>query len=235
MDRLRKIGKLLQKIDADVVVLNEVDFDCSWSHGVNQAAVLAELAGYPYRIEQRNLDFRVLGWRWKFGNAILSRYPIDGVLGIDLPGYSKWETEFAGQKRGVLCEVHTDSGYVRVIAAHLCHRSEDVRVASAELLNQFDFPTIIAGDFNSTPPDFPRSGADANGANAIATLDASGLFKRSPMTAPAAAGRTFRSQEPVSTIDWILIPIAWEFTGYEVIDSQLSDHRPVVADIRMNP
>ncbi len=44
MLRLVEIGDLLRKIDADVVVLNEVDFDSSWSHSVNQAEYLARRA-----------------------------------------------------------------------------------------------------------------------------------------------------------------------------------------------
>ena len=68
-DRLREIADFLIEVDADVVVLNEVDFDASWSGHLNQAEFLASRAKYPYRVEQRNLDFRVLGWTWRFGNA----------------------------------------------------------------------------------------------------------------------------------------------------------------------
>ena len=104
-DRLNKIAELLKNINADVVVLNEVDFDTSWSYSVNQAAFLAEKAGYAYRVEQRNLDFRFLLWKWRFGNAVLSKFPISKAEVIDLPGYSALETALAGKKRGIFCEI----------------------------------------------------------------------------------------------------------------------------------
>lgn len=231
MERLKAIAELLREIDADIVVLNEVDFNCSWSNGVNQAEVLAELAGYPIRIEQRNLDFRVLWFRWDFGNAILSRLPIsNGPTLVGLPGYDHWETRLAGQKQAVWCSFRSGDKEIPILAAHLCHRSEDVRVDSVDALKPFT-PCVIAGDLNSTPPDFPNSGTDSEGQNAIAKLDSLTSLQRTPKTAPAAAGRTFRSYNPVSTIDWIFIPNGWQYTNYRVIDSELSDHRPVVADV----
>lgn len=65
MRRLDEIASLLKTLDADVVVLNEVDFDASWSHQINQAEYLAEKAGYSFRVEERNLDFQVLHYTWR--------------------------------------------------------------------------------------------------------------------------------------------------------------------------
>lgn len=234
--RLDRIAELLRSIDADVVVLNEVDFDSTWSHSVNQARYLAEKSGYAYRAEQRNLDFRILAWTWRFGNAVLSKHPIAGARVVDLPGYSTWETALAGKKRAVICDVLVGDETVRVIGAHLSHRSEALRVRSAALLAdvaaQGALPTIVAGDLNSTPPDFPRSAGDENGNNAIKTFDDSGRFRRSPSTGPLAErDLTFHSADPRSVIDWILIPRDWRFLQYRVNPSQLSDHRPVYADM----
>ena len=94
--RLADIGALLKRLDADVVVLNEVDFNASWSGGVDQAVYLAEAAGYRYRATIRNLNFRVGLWSWQFGNAVLSRYPIREAQEIEMPGYARWETVMAG-------------------------------------------------------------------------------------------------------------------------------------------
>jgi len=33
-------------------------------------------------------------------------------------------------------------------------------------------------------------------------------------------------------IDWILIPSSWSFAKYQVETSPLSDHLPVVADVK---
>ena len=103
--RLDDIAELLAGYNPDIVILNEVDFHASWSFGVNQAAYLAEKLGLNHRVEQRNLDFRFLFSTWKFGNAILSRFPIDETTLIDLPGYAAWETLLAGKKRAVHARV----------------------------------------------------------------------------------------------------------------------------------
>lgn len=236
--RLDDIASLLQEIDADIVVLNEVDFDCSWSGSVNQAAYLSEKAGYPCRVEQRNLDFRMLVWKWRFGNAILSRHPISDAEVVDLPGFKKWETALAGKKRAVSAGIDVDGAIVRVIGAHLSHRSEDLRVESAtqllELAKSSPHRTVMAGDMNSTPPGFPRSQRDSKGENALEVLGAGAFFQRHPIQAPGAGEMTFHSTEPRSVIDWILVPTSWHVSKYSVIEATLSDHRPVVAEVMIS-
>jgi len=131
--RLRQIADLLRHIDADIVVLNEVDFDSSWSSSTNQARYLAKQAGYPYWAEQRNLDFRVLTWKWRFGNAVLSRYPIVQASVVDLPGFSAVETFFAGKKRILNCTIELNGDKVRVLAVHLCLRKSHPPIPGPQL------------------------------------------------------------------------------------------------------
>ena len=236
MDLLDQIAALLRKIDADIVVLNEVDFDASWSHSTNQASYLAKHAGYHYWAEQRNLDFRFLLWTWRFGNAVLSKYPITDAQVVSLPGYSTWETLLAGKKRGIICDIAVGDSAIRVIGTHFSHRSESVRVHSAELLVTMaadsDLPTFVVGDLNSTPSGFPGSVRDRNGNNAVETFDRSGAFQRLPSMLPVTdADLTFHSVEPNSVIDWILIPQDWMFLHYAVELSEHADHRPVYADV----
>ena len=236
LTRLKDIAKLLRVTNGDVVVLNEVDFETSWSGGVNQAEYLAREAGYPYRVEQRNLDFRVLLWTWRFGNAVLSRHPIKHVQVVDLPGYSDSETVFAGQKRAFMCDVEINGRTIRVIAAHLCHRSERVRTASAEMLGDLsassDYPTFVVGDLNSTPTDFPDAVRDETGRNAMESFDSSGRFQRRPESPPTDTREfTFHTFKPTRVIDWILIPPDWKYEKYTVDQSELSDHRLIWAEV----
>lgn len=236
--RLSDIAELLDELNADVVLLNEVDFDSSWSGHLNQAEFLAVLAGYPYRVEQRNLDFRVLGWTWRFGNAVLSRYPIADAQVINLPSYSSSENLLVGKKRAVACDLQLGDQTIRVIAAHLSHRSEALRSDSALMLNSLvkssEKPIILAGDLNSTPPGFPNAKTDESGRNAIALIDESQLYQRLPRSDPSQGEFTFPSVSPNQVIDWILIPREWEFADYRVVPTRLSDHCPVVADILLS-
>lgn len=236
--RLDDIAELLVQLDADVVVLNEVDFDSSWSQSVDQAVYLAERAGYRYCATLRNLDFCIGFWSWRFGNAVLSRYPIAETHEIDLPGYARWETTLAGKKRALFCEIEIGDERVGIVAAHLSHRSEDLRSTSAKRLlafaESYDRPLIIAGDLNSTPTGFPYMRTGPAGLNAIDVFDQSKQFVRIPVDAPAdAKAYTFRSDRPDRVIDWILVPKSLSVPDYWVEPSTLSDHRPVVADLML--
>ena len=234
LQRLDEIAQLLRNANADVLVLNEVDFDTSWSRGINQAEELATRAGYPYWVEERNLDFRFLHWTWRFGNAVLSKHPITSAQAIDLPAYSAWETLLVGKKRGVLCEVEVGGQNIQIAGVHLCHRSENIRAKSAAMLarmaSESAVPFFVIGDLNSTPPEF-KEGSEANDQpNAIRVLDASERFARLPASNPTLAEMTFHSANPKSVIDWIMIPRHWQFQNYAVIPSNLSDHRLVCTD-----
>jgi endonuclease/exonuclease/phosphatase family metal-dependent hydrolase len=236
IERLDDIAELLVRLDADVVVLNEVDFDASWSNRVNQAKYLAEKAGYSYRVEERNLDFRVLHCTWRFGNAILSRFPISNAEVIDLPSYAELETMVAGKKRGVRCDVSVGEKTLRVFGLHLSHRSEDVRELSAakvvDLIDESPHACIVMGDMNSTPIGFPRSSQAEDGRNAMETFSKSGLvFSGLPELPLGNAELTFRSDDPKSIIDWILVSLPLQFESHAVEPSTLSDHRPVVAEV----
>ena len=236
LQRLDEIADLLKEMNADVVVLNEVDFDTSWSNHVNQAKYIADRSGYPFRIEQRNLDFRVLHRTWRFGNAILSKFPVSNAKVIDLPSFATLETVLAGKKRGVQCDVTVGDRQFRVLGVHLSHRSEYVRVLSAEkitqIVNNSPFPCIVMGDMNSTPPGMPYADGTEYGGNAIDTFDNCEKLRRIDFEGtPANAEMTFRADQPKSVIDWIFADDSLDFMAYRAVDSQLSDHRPVLADL----
>ena len=164
IQRLDQIADLLSEINADVVVLNEVDFDASWSNHVNQAEYLAKQCGYSFWVEERNLDFRVVHRTWRFGNAILSKLPLSNAQLIDLPSYGELETLLAGKKRAFGVDVSLGNHDVHLVAAHLSHRSEDIRERSAQAIvdhvRQKGLPTVVAGDMNSSPKSFPEQQFD---------------------------------------------------------------------------
>jgi endonuclease/exonuclease/phosphatase family metal-dependent hydrolase len=233
--RLDDIAALLRKADADIVVLNEVDFNSSWSHGVNQARYLAEQAGYPYRVEQRNMDLRLLTWTLSCGNAVLSRWPVRSAECFDLPEYSAIEAVLAGTKRGIACCVDVDGRPLHVLATHLSYRSESVRVRSAEHLlhraAQSEHPAVLVGDMNSAPPGCCGGQVDGTGRNALAVLRASDDLTHFEPTPNTGLPPTFPAPDPGKAIDWILVPAGWRFEEYEVIACDLSDHRPVCASV----
>ncbi len=245
-ERIAAIAAALQAIDADIVVLNEVDFNSTWSGGQNQAAAIAKAAGYRYHVQQRNLDFGFIYGSWQFGNAILSHYPITDAQMIDFPPEKAWEDWLVGCKRGAIASVQlAPNKTIRVGAIHLEHRSETVRAAGAELLtklgqNKTAGRLILAGDFNSTPAGFPHSRQPGSTSNALDLILASKAFHCYPESNPRPDDYTFSTMQPKSVIDWIMVARQTNqaqqtpFTKYSVIDTTLSDHRLLHAVIELD-
>ena len=236
--RVEGIARLIADAEADVVVLNEVDFDSTWSGHQNQAEAIARVAGYPHRVEQRNFDLRFLYGSWKFGNAVLSRYPIERAELVRLPALRGWEEALAGSKQGLVCEVRLSASQrVRLLAVHLEPRSAPVRAASAQamvdLIASSDLPLIATGDFNAAPAALPEGDPSAVDRSAVDVLVRSGGL-RLPESDGSAERMTWSSTRPTRALDWVLAPDGWRFAEYRVIRAQLSDHRPVLATLEYN-
>jgi endonuclease/exonuclease/phosphatase family metal-dependent hydrolase len=237
LDRLRDIADLLAEQKADIVVLNEVDFDAVWSGSMNQARYIAERAGFRFLVEQRNYDMAVpfAGLRW--GNAILSKYPVTNARMVNFPPYALWERIVAGHKKGILCEVRLDEDSItRVLGVHLDTRSASTRMKSAEQIEKIRAesatPLIVAGDFNSSPIGFPGVKTTSDGATAISYLLATGFYRTDPLSEPEPADCTFPSTDPARVIDWILVSPEWKIISRTVFPKTLSDHNAVLMEIQ---
>lgn len=87
-----------------------------------------------------------------FGNAILARWPLTDVLGVDLPNEQPWN----GQRRmAVLATAQLPGASVRCVSVHLevptlgtRKRVEQLETAAAAA-TFFPGPVILGGDFNS--------------------------------------------------------------------------------------
>ena len=136
-------------------MLNEVDFDSVWFGHLNQAELIAREAGFPFWAEQRNIDMALPFIRIRYGNAMLSRYPILAARRLPFAGHHALETIFLGKKQGLVCTVDLSGAHrLRVLAVHLEHRLEARRLRAAYLIDEerlaSTVPLIAAGDFN--PP-----------------------------------------------------------------------------------
>ena len=238
VSRIDAISDFIKSLNADIVVLNEVDFNCTWSGHQNQAEAIALRAGYAHRVEQRNTNFHFIYGSWQYGNAILSRFPITDVELADFPAYRNWERWLLGSKVGAVATLQISSRQqLRVLGIHLEHRDETTRCRAAnriaELAIRSTVPMVLAGDFNSTPSSFPHSQQSKKRENAMDLLLETELFSFPPNIQPTKNQLTFSATEPRMVIDWILIPPQWKFGKYEAFDCELSDHRPVVATLEL--
>ena len=234
--RLAKIARQVADAGVEILVLNEVDFDASWSQSIDQAAEIARQAGFGYVVEQRNIDVTLPFRTFRFGNAILSRYPIANARAVHFPPLSQREAVLAGNHDGVVADVLAPIGRVRVLAVHLEYRSEEVRLQCARIVKALaqegPHPFIALGDFNSIPG-FARKHQEylPPPETAVDFLLSSGTLSVSAAATDWNQYVTFPSARPDRAIDWILSSPGLDQGVATVIQSDLSDHLMVAVTI----
>ncbi len=227
--RLQQIGAFLKAENTDIVVLNEVDFYTKWGGYIDQASVIAEAGEFPYIARQNNYDILLPGYSLQFGNAVLSRYPIQSARREALPPLSVLEAWFGGNHDVIdtVIQLNEDQT-VRLWGLHLEVRDEAVRIESVQqILAQMrdDEPTVLAGDLNSRP-------LSNNEPSAFTTLMNSGKFGVYPTV--ESETYTFPSEDPNRTIDWVLYSAEWNYVSGRVPEVALSDHLPVVVNLQLS-
>jgi len=235
--RLYAIADLIRRVAPDVVVLNEVDFRAQWSHGLNQAETLARAAGYPFWVEQRNYDIHLPFVAYSFGNALLSRLPIEGVEWIPIPPFSTVESLVLGAKSSAVVWLSGAFGSVGVVPTHLEVRSRKTRMSALPAFHALESreprPLVLAGDFNSAPSGWPGF----SGQTALDSLMLLGWRSPRAQGAPGPEELTFPSDAPRDARDWVLVEPPVEVSRVQVLDiaGGLSDHLPVLAVVALPP
>jgi len=235
---LEQIALEIESLNPDIVVLNEVDFSSIWSFHFNQARYIAERTSLNYVVEQKNIDVTFPFVKYQFGNAVLSRFPIKDMKFIEHLPLSHPEKIFAGNHDSVKVTYSTPLGDIGVFAVHLDYRSEEIRLKAIEQLVQIssesELPMVILGDFNSTPTGYPKSSLTDHNQNAMTYLINNTDFKTDSAVKDDAIYYTFPKEKPDRVIDWIFANSVLTVRNLEVVDSDLSDHLPVVAELVFN-
>jgi len=199
---LERLAKVINDLSPDIVALQEVDNRTDRASGVDQAAVLGTLCQMHHAFGQA-MPYS----NGQYGEAILSRFPIEKTLVHPLP-YA------TGQEPRSALQAHLDApgiGPIIFVGTHLCHQSNETRVQQNKRLNQLlarqnGPPVILAGDFNARPGSDPMNALLENGwVDTIA---------------------------PRSRIDYVLIRAAdpWRVKDVVIVDEPVaSDHDPVLA------
>jgi len=231
----QRIADVIARQEPDVLMLQEVDEGVPRSNGDRQAEVLGELLGMKYRTWFPNVDVRGGG---RYGNAILSRYPLIESTNIDLSIRFK-------KKRSVLHGVirvrHDDvDRTVHLFNMHLGLARFERRIQLTKFLESHPFsglhnetPVVVGGDLNDVygrlgellrPAGFRGPGMERDG-----HVPARGINRR-PLTFPAWG--------PLRALDAIFVRGAVDFLKLSRCDSELarraSDHRPLIAEIRLH-
>ncbi len=211
---LPRIARIIRESGASVVGLQEVDRGVERTDRRDLIKELADLTGMSFAFG-KNIDHQ----GGDYGNALLTSHPIvsEGNRLLPNPG--------GGEQRGLLQAVlDVDGRHTLVLVTHLDYQRDDTeRLASAdEILKAIsawgDGPVVVMGDFNTLP-------ASPTHARLIGPLTDvwAAVGKGDGFTSPASG--------PRRRIDWILVR-GMEPMGAEVLESDASDHLPLVTVLR---
>ena len=218
-----RIVEVIRKLDADVVMLQEVDAGVKRSNGDRQVELLGDQLGLRYHTWFPNVEVRGGG---QYGNAILSRYPLIESTNIDVTLRFKKRRSVL---HGVLRVRHDDvDRTVHVFNMHLgLARYERKRQLEMFLSSQpfahlhHDTPVVVGGDLNDV----------YGGLGQLLVPSGFRGIDRRPLTFPAWG--------PMRALDAIFVRGAVDLQKLVRCDSDLarraSDHRPLVAEVKLQP
>ncbi|WP_373046008.1 endonuclease/exonuclease/phosphatase family protein [Vulgatibacter sp.] len=203
------IAGVLSAIDADLVGLQEVDVGVRRSGGIDEAELLARLAGREVAF---GAAFPYEGGH--YGVALLSRWPIRSVETLQLPS-------LAEQRALLVAEVAHPDGLVTAAVTHFgldpVERLRQARTVAERLRG---LPRVVLfGDFNASYSE-----------PSLAILAAE--LRDSATSAGLSPLRSYPADAPTIGIDHILVggglgqPLRVEAVGGDA-----SDHLPVVVDL----
>jgi beta-N-acetylhexosaminidase len=224
-DNLVRVAGVIRSVEADLVLLQEVDRGTRRSGGVDQLAVLERLTGY-HGAFGRTLDYD----GGLYGIAMLARWPIASDTLVQLP-VEPPQARAGGvyEPRGAHVGLVTGPrGGIGVVNTHMDAGRDDhyrrqevetvIRVAD-ELRAAHRF-TVVGGDFNAEP-----------GSAVIDRMAAAGWVD-AWAACGTGAGDTFPAHEPVKRIDYLFLPPDLTCEHAEVLAMTTSDHRPLLVTVR---
>ena len=208
---LQRIAALIREVNPDLVALQEIDSVTTRTGEVDQAAELGRLTGMT------PVFGRFMAYRGgAYGMAVLSRWPITESHNYRLPDGTEPRTAVS-----VTVTIPGTERSLRFVGIHF-YETEEERLAQAirleEYLAEDELPTILAGDFNSTPGSVVMDHL----ANSWDIVD------------KGDDHLTFPSFGPIKEIDFVLLQPAERFAVLSqrvITEPVASDHRPIVVDL----
>ncbi len=219
--RIDRIARVLEKIGADVVALQEVVSHEGFSIEDHQADYLARRFGYSHVIGETRKHLGGV-----YGNVTLSRWRFEQTAHVDLSVSGR-------EERGVLrTDIRLGAHIVHVFNAHLGtghreRREQAPMLVGRDLLKAFDIrgPRIVLGDFN----EWTRG---------LVTQTLFGEFHRTDRRDHLPRLRSYPSGLPLLSLDHIYFDRHFRVEGSHFHRSRLSliasDHLPLVADLSID-
>jgi endonuclease/exonuclease/phosphatase family metal-dependent hydrolase len=226
-DNHQRVADVVTSSGADIVLLQEVDKGTRRSGGVDQPAEYAKRTGFHVAFG-RSLDYD----GGEYGIALLSRWPIRRDTAIHLVVNPPQERSGGSYEPRVAhrATIAAPDGEIVVLNTHIDASADDRwrlqegRAISAivrDIKSSGAKRILVGGDFNSTPESAVQVELRSNG-----FTDAWQRCGKGPeMTYPADSSR--------KRIDYLFLIAGAECTEATVLDTQASDHRPVLFTLRL--
>ncbi|MFP5387038.1 MAG: endonuclease/exonuclease/phosphatase family protein [Bacteriovoracia bacterium] len=255
---LKRVSDEIKELGTEIVFLQEVDFEASRSHDINQARVIAKNAGYPYVAEAPSWESNYIPfpyWPLKnnfgrvlSGGAILSKYPLSDheVVFLAKPLSQPWWYNFFYLHRYFQkATVHLGNKKFKLVNLHLEAFDKVDRKSQVEKLVEVikqENVDIVGGDFNMLPPSASRRSKFYNDDNyedddSYQVMLTSGLQEVIPDEIYAkdeVKFFTFPSWSPDRRLDYIWYRRDLKMMKAEVIPSASSDHIPLRASFQID-
>lgn len=215
---LDEVVRILDREQPEVVALQEADAPSLWSGRFHHVAYLSEKTGIPYFV----LGEHVRRMKLAYGTALVSRQHIQDATSHRFSPSPP--TQLKGMVVGTIHWPGKLQVLLDVVSVHLDFSRKSVRQRQArEIIDRLagrKRPLVLMGDFNC------------------------GFCAKDPTLSMLAHGLNLRPHEPEATemvsfprrnkrLDWIMISSELAFVEYRTLPEVLSDHRAVVATLKL--
>lgn len=213
---LEYAASVIREVQPVFVNLNEVRSHTQDVGPVNQALELGRLTGY-YPIFAKAIDI----YGGEYGNGFLSRLPVLESRVVHIPDPAERTGKYCYEHRCILrCVLLAGETKITVLGTHFgLAPSEQASAVQTvlELLENETNPVLLMGDLNAEP-DAP---------------EVRPLFAAMNDTCKGLDLLSFPSDQPTIKIDHILFRGNWKTLSVSCLDTQNSDHRPLIAEIEL--
>ncbi|MFW6170775.1 MAG: endonuclease/exonuclease/phosphatase family protein [Planctomycetota bacterium] len=219
--RLERIIETIAHYAPDIALLQEVDDGVPRSRHDRQVEVLADALGFTHHVYQRNVHLK----KGHYGNAILSRYPLQDTGHVDLTIPMKKRRRALVTRCVLSVDGHQRTAIVTNVHLGLAaieRRIQLRRLLSHALLTRHErhTPIVVGGDFN-----------DVWGSLGKRVMYPAGYSSAGKMI------RTFPARIPMRALDHIFVrgavSVENAYAGHTRLAVAASDHLPLVVNVRL--
>jgi endonuclease/exonuclease/phosphatase family metal-dependent hydrolase len=222
VDNLSRVADLIRSTKADIALLQEVDRKTTRSGNVDQLEVLSRLTGF-HAAFGKTLDYQ----GGDYGIAVFSRWPISEDSLIRLPVQPPQQRSGGVyEPRGALrALIQMPGAPVEILNTHIDASREDfyrrqelttILGLATHSINDLRRSTLVGGDLNAEP-----------GSAVIEMVRGSPVRDVWPECG-RGSGMSYPSNVPIKRIDYLLLPAEWTCVSGTVLETEVSDHRPVL-------